>query len=150
MIIKYADNKEKEGLIDYFKHYNNPGIIKNRIECYIKHNKTLLAKENNKIIGVLQWHVKENPNAGVAEFEEIFVSKEHRGKGIGSQLVDYAIRDIKKHFISINIKPRKIFLFVSKDNNNARKLYEKHGFKFIAELNDLFSENKELFYCLDL
>ncbi len=151
MIIQVADNNDKEELINYFNHYKNEKIIKNRVESYLKYNKMIIAKENNKIVGVLQWHIKENPQSGVVEFEEIFVNKELRGKGIGSKLVDFAIKDVKEYFISNNLKSRKIFLFTNKNNIPARKLYEKYGFKFIAELNELFSDNeKEVFYCLSL
>lgn len=151
MIIQVADNNDKEELINYFNHYKNEKIIKNRVESYLKYNKMIIAKENNKIVGVLQWHIKENPQSGVVEFEEIFVNKELRGKGIGSKLVDFAIKDVKEYFISNNLKLRKIFLFTNKNNIPARKLYEKYGFKFIAELNELFSDNeKEAFYCLSL
>ncbi len=151
MIIQVADNNDKEELINYFNHYKNEKIIKNRVESYLKYNKMIIAKENNKIVGVLQWHIKENPQSGVVEFEEIFVNKELRGKGIGSKLVDFAIKDVKEYFISNNLKSRKIFLFTNKNNIPARKLYEKYGFKFIAELNELFSDNeKEAFYCLSL
>jgi len=151
MIIKSADNKDKKELLSYFRHYKNADMIKKRVECYMKHNFTILAKEDSQIVGMLQWYVKEDPNAGVAEFEEIFVNEKFRGRRVGSKLVEFAIKNVVEFFKSINIRSRKIFLFVSKDNIPAKRLYEKYGFKFIAELNDLFSDNKkEVFYSLDL
>lgn len=149
MIIKIANKTDQKGLIKYFQHYNKPVIINNRVKCYTTHNKTILALESNKILGMLQWHIKENPNAGVAEFEEIFVNPDARGGGIASELVSFAIKDIKQSFESLNIKPRKIFLFTNKNNMAARKLYEKFGFKFITDINNLFSDSEiETFYCL--
>ena len=149
MIIRIADKNDQKELIEYLKHYNKPDIINNRVKCYTTYNKTIIAVEDNNIIGMLQWYIKENPNAGVAEFEEIFVNPNARGKGIASELVSFAIKDIKQSFKSLNIKPRKIFLFTGKYNIAARKLYEKFSFKFIAELNDLFLDNEiETFYCL--
>jgi len=150
MVIITAKKGDKLALIEYFKHYSNDNFIKKRVECYLEHNSTIIAKENNKIIGMLQWYVKENPNSGVAEFEEVFVNKEERGKGIATKLVQKAIKEVNLFFKKNNIKPRKIFLFVSKNNKSARRLYESNGFKFIAELNNLFSEDNELFYCLNL
>jgi len=51
----------------------------------------------------------------------------------------------------IRIKPRKIFLFVGKNNKIARALYEKHGFKLVCEVGNLFSDKEiEGFYSLCL
>lgn len=101
-------------------------------------------------MGVLQWYIKENPSAGVVEFEELYVSENYRGKGIGSLIVKYAIQSAKNYFAKIDIKLRRIFLFVDKENKIARNIYEKHGFKFISELGDLFSDTGvELFCCLN-
>jgi ribosomal protein S18 acetylase RimI-like enzyme len=149
--ISLASRSDEKALAEWFKFYNKENIIRNRAECYTNHNFTVLAKENDKSVGVLQWYIKENPNAGVAEFEEIFVSWEHRGKGMGSMLVESAIKSVKAEFKKINVKPRKIFLFVAEDNLPARKLYEKYGFKKITNVADLFADKKdELFYSLDV
>ncbi len=149
--ITSASGKDQNQLINFFHHYGVEDIIQSRIECYLNHNFTIVAKDKNKIIGVLQWHIKENPSVGVAEFEEIYVSENYRNQKIGSLLVDYAIESVKNYFRKINIRPRKIFLFVSENNKNARGLYEKHNFKLISEIGSLFAESEmELFYCLDL
>ena len=151
MEIRKATSKDAEKLREFFKHYKNEEIINSRIECYLEHNSTIIAEENQDIAGAVQWYVKENPNAGVAELEEMFVTENYRKKGIASELLNYLIEDVKKFFSSRNIEPRKLYLFVSKDNQSARKLYEKHGFKMIAEVNDIFTDNQnEVFYCLDL
>jgi len=151
MEIRKATLKDAEKLREFFRHYKSEELIKNRVECYIKHNSTLIAVDNENIAGAVQWQVKENPNAGVAELEEMFVTENYRKQGIGSELLKYLIEDVKQFFSSKGIKPRKIYLFVSKNNPAARKLYEKHGFKPIAEVNDLFTDNRnEVFYCLAL
>ena len=146
-----ASKKDKKQLSSWFRHYKVRSIAQNRADCYLSHNFTVIVKDKEKIVGTLQWYVKEDPNAGVVEFEEVHVLENYRGKGIGSSMVKQAIQSVKSYFAKIDIKPRRIFLFVSKKNKIARSLYEKRGFKLIAELNDLFSENSvELFYCLDL
>jgi len=151
MEIRKAKRQDKARLIEHFKHYKNKKLIENRVNCYLEHNSTIIAEENNEIIGLAQWFVKENPNSGVAEIEEVFVNPNFRGKGIGSGLIDFIIEDIKDFFKANNIKLRKIFLFVSKNNVAARRLYEKFGFKQISELNDLFShKEQEVFYCLSI
>jgi len=151
MIISKATKKDRKELLNFFKHYKINDLAKKRVECYTNYASTIIAKEKDKIIGVLQWYVKEDPKAGVAEFEELFVKKEYRSRGIGLRLVEAGIKDVRSFFRKNNIKPRKIFLFISKSNIASRKLNKKLGFKFIAEVEDLFLDGEsELFYCLDL
>ncbi len=148
--VALALKSDSNQLADFFNHYRVTDIIKNRIECYLNHNFTIIVKDRDKIVGILQWYVKENPLAGVAEFEEIYVLEDYRNKKIGSMLVEHGIKSVVNYFKEIKIKPRKIFLFVSKENKNARALYEKYGFKPISEIGNLFSDQEvELFYCLD-
>lgn len=146
-----ASKKDSEQLLGFFRHYNNKTVGQNRVECYLSHNFTIVAKDRNKIVGILQWHVKEDPNAGTVEFEEIFILERYRGKGVGPVLIEYAIQSVKAYFTNLKIKPRKIFLFVAEKNKAARKLYQKHGFKLLADVGNLFSDTEtELLYCLNL
>lgn len=145
-----ATLKDKLLLKPFFRHYD-PKTAANRLDCYLTHNHTIVAKDDHQIVGILQWHIKEDPNLGVAEFEEVFVAKNFRGSGIGSKLVEFGIKEIVKHFLSIHKKPRQIYLFVSQNNPGARHLYEKFGFKKIANLKNLFSDSEnELFYSLKI
>jgi ribosomal protein S18 acetylase RimI-like enzyme len=144
-----ATEKDIEQLMGFFKHYGK--LSKKRAECYTSHNFKVVAKDGEKIVGVLQWCIKEEPDDGVVEFEEIFVSENYREKGIGSKLLEYSIQSVKNQFRRVGYKPRRIFLFVGKENSAARKLYEKQGFRFIAEVGNLFADNEiETFYCLEL
>ena len=148
--ISTANPKDRKKLIEWFMHYKIKKLIRQRVEIYTSYGFTTIAKDEKKIVGVLQWYVKENPNDGVAEFEEVFVLPDHRGRGIGSMLVSKSISIVKKYFKSLNIKPRKIFLFVGENNINARKLYERNGFRFVNNLGNLFSDNeKEAYYILE-
>ncbi len=149
--ISNATIKDRKQLINWFDFYGNQKLIAKRVDCYLDHNSTIIAKDKNKIVGILQWHVKENAAHGLAEIEEVLISESYRGQGIGSLLVLFAIDEIRTSFIKFNIKPRKIFLFVGKGNTIARKLYEKHGFRLINSIGYLFHDNaEELFYSLDL
>jgi len=149
--ITLATEKDKKQLLEYFKHYKVEEIIKKRIDSYLSHNFTVVAKDQDKIVGILQWYIKENPQAGVVEFEEVHVLDNYRGRGIGSSIVKFAIQSVRDYFKKIDINPRKIFLFVSKDHKAARALYEKYGFKFISDVDNLFSDNEiESFYSLNL
>jgi ribosomal protein S18 acetylase RimI-like enzyme len=121
------------------------------VDCYLGHNFTILAKDLDRIVGVLQWYLKEDPTAGIVEFEEYHVRAEYRGKGIGSRLVDYAIQSVKAYFRALGLQPRRIFLFVGSENRAARAVFEKFGFESVGEAQGLFFENEPLLiYCLRL
>lgn len=145
--IAIAAKSDSEQLLNWFKHYGVKELIKKRVDCYQQHNFTIVAKDQNKIVGVLQWHIKEDPNDGVVEIEEVFVSEKYRGQGIGSMLVEFAVNSIKIYFKKIKLKPKRTFLFVGEGNIAARGLYEKFGFKYVCSVGNLFSDNEaELFY----
>jgi ribosomal protein S18 acetylase RimI-like enzyme len=147
--IGLATVDDREAIAKYLEHYGNLAL--KRAECYTSHNFTVLAKDRVKLVGILQWYVKEDPNDGIIEFEEMHVLEDYRQRGIGSLLVEFAIQSVNDHFKMIQQKPQRIFLFVDKMNAAARKLYEKHGFKFVAELENLFNDNEiETIYILKL
>lgn len=149
--ISNATTNDRKQLINWFNFYGNQKLIKERVDCYLSHNSTIIAKDKNKIVGVLQWHVKESAAHGLAEIEEVLISESYRGKGTGSLLVSYAVDEIRNYFMELNNRPRKIFLFVGKGNTAARKLYEKHGFILISSIGYLFHDDvEELFYSLDI
>lgn len=61
--------------------------------------------------------------------KSIFVSPTHRGKGIGSRLMDFA----EKRIFS---ETKNVFLCVSDFNEGAMRLYLKRGYKVIGEIPD--------------
>ena len=135
----------------FFKHYKARDIIKKRVDCYLSHNFTVIAKDRKKIVGILQWYVKEDPKMGVVEFEEFYVLDNYRGRGVGSSLISSAIQSVKKYFTRNKVKPRKIFIFTNEENKVVRAILEKYGFKVVSTVGNLFFDNKtEVFYCLNL
>jgi ribosomal protein S18 acetylase RimI-like enzyme len=149
--IIFASAEDQDQLEQTFQHFNDKDIIKNRAECYLIHNNTILAKDKEKIIGKMLWYMKEDPNCGVAEFEELYVFEEYRKQGIGTELMRVSIESVQNHFKKLGIESRRIYLFVDENNKIARRLYEKFGFKYIANLGSLHSESEnDLFYMLDL
>jgi ribosomal protein S18 acetylase RimI-like enzyme len=145
MNIKIADLSEKNKLISFFKHYKNNQLAKKRLDYF----HTIIAKDKDKIVGMLQWQIKENPNLGVIEFEEMFILENYRNQGIGSKLLEFAIKSVKNYFKKLKIKPRKIYLFVDERNEAAINLYKKFGFVKKVNLGKLFSEknNEILLIC---
>ena len=141
----------KEILFDFLQEYKNEEVSSKRVECYLSHNFTVVAKAKDKIVGMLQWYLKEDPKHGLVEFEGVFIFEEYRGKKVGSLLIEFAIQSVKNYCREANIKPRRIYLFVTEDNKAARGLYEKFGFKNTSRVGNLFSDEKnDLLYVLRL
>lgn len=146
-----ATEMDRDDLSAYFKHYPVKAAVSDRVCCYTSHNFTVIAKLGPLIAGIVQWYVKENPAAGLVEFEEVYVKQEFRRRRIGYLLVEFAIRSVKFYFHKVGIQPRKIYLFLTRENRVARSLYEKLGFVFVSEAGHLFSDTEtDLLYALNL
>jgi len=151
MKICFATKKDTKLLREYFKFYNDAVYSAARIKYFLNYGKTIIAKEGSELVGLMQWHIKENPRHGLAELEEVFVHKDHRKKGIATKLINFAIASIRKEFAAKNIRARKVMLFVLEENLAAQKLYENAGFVKAANVGELFADGKnDLFYVLDL
>ncbi|MFA7676503.1 MAG: GNAT family N-acetyltransferase [Candidatus Shapirobacteria bacterium] len=149
--ISNATSKDADQLINFFSHFKIKDYIEKRIDAYLTCNHTIVAKDGEKIIGTIQWLIKEDPNLGVVEFEEINVLFAYQKQVIGSQLLTAAINSVKDYFIKNNLKLRKIYLFVSETNLAAQNFYKKFGFNQEAIITNLFSDSaNELFFVLDL
>jgi ribosomal protein S18 acetylase RimI-like enzyme len=62
--------------------------------------------------------LKENITSGEYYIQNICVNEKVRGRGVGSMLLDHAMRNNKVVWLHVNI-----------NNDGAKKLYEKKGFK---------------------
>ena len=71
--ISNATLKDKDQLKNFFSHYKIEDYIEKRVDSYFNFNHTIVAKDDAKIIGTIQWLIKEDPNLGVVEFEEVNV-----------------------------------------------------------------------------
>ena len=67
--------------------------------------------------------------AFVGYIQTVAVAPGHQGKGVGSNLIEHAEQKI------FAVSPN-VFLCVSSFNPNARRLYERLGYKFVGELTD--------------
>ena len=149
--ISEATSKDKDQLKNFFSHYKIKDYIEKRVDAYLTCNHTIVAKDAEKIIGTIQWLIKEDPNLGVVEFEEINVLMSYQKQGIGSQLLTAAINSTKEYFNQNSLILKKIYLFVSESNLAAQNFYKKFGFKEESKITNLFSNSaNELFYVLDL
>ena len=71
--------------------------------------------------------------AGSPYIKSIAVAEEHRGKGAGAALMDFAENLFRS-------EARHIFLCVSSFNTRARALYERRGYQAVGEFKDYVIE----------
>jgi GNAT superfamily N-acetyltransferase len=91
--------------------------------------------EEDKEIGIAIVYIIDNPNRGIkyGMLQEVMISPEHRGKGIGTQLIQKALDTAK------DAGCYKVLASSRFERENVHKLYErfgfvKHGFDFRLDL----------------
>jgi GNAT superfamily N-acetyltransferase len=84
----------------------------------------LIAKDDDKILAMVNLLFTESTALGskVALLEDMVVLSSSRGRGIGSQLIDYAISEAKKAGC------KRITLLTDIENTKAQSFYQKKGF----------------------
>ena len=87
--------------------------------------------------------VRDEDMKGYSELICIHSLCENWGKGYGSMMMEYILREIKTAGFN------KVMLWVFEENNSARKFYEKHGF-ILTEKSKKFCDTIEVMYCRDL
>ncbi|MDR1942786.1 MAG: GNAT family N-acetyltransferase [Endomicrobium sp.] len=87
-------------------------LIKSTLYRSLPNMRVFGIKKSGKLLGFMG--VSEN------EIESLFVDPEYFGKGIGKNLIVYAIRDLNLKKISVNEQNQKAFSF-----------YKKFGFKIV-------------------
>lgn len=83
-----------------------------------------MALKDSEIIGfaqIIEW------DASTAELDRIIIFPQHARKGVGTRLLHEALADQKQKGV------KKIIANAGKEENHARRFYEKNGFKQIKE-----------------
>ena len=80
---------------------------------------------------------------GYSEIICIHSLPDNWGRGYGSTMMEYILKDIKNAGFS------KVMLWVFKENMRARKFYEKHGF-VLTDKSKNFGNAIEVMYSKDL
>lgn len=133
-IVKMTEDDLRE--VSYLERecFSNPWSYDSFHSEFMKDDSFLfVAKEEKQIIGyiVINIIVDEGYILNVA------VSKEHRKKGIASELIEDAL------FLAKQKKLRFLSLEVRSSNIPAKKLYEKFGFAEVTVRKDYYSSPKE-------
>jgi len=74
---------------------------------------------------------QEESNPDIGEIHAIYLLEEYWGKGYGTQMLDYALTELK------NAGYREIHIWVLEKNHRARRFYEKHGFRLDEAKKDV-------------
>jgi ribosomal protein S18 acetylase RimI-like enzyme len=85
-----------------------------------------VARSGSEVVGFI---IVVMRGALIGYIQSICTAIEWRGKGVGSELMDFAEERIL-------CEASNVFLMVSSFNNGARRLYERRGYKVVGELKD--------------
>jgi ribosomal protein S18 acetylase RimI-like enzyme len=89
-------------------------------------SKFYLASEGDEILGFCQMA----PQGGEkAELERIVMFPGYTGRGFGSRLLEFAVKDQAREGMG------EIIVYAGKDERRARAFYEKNGFEFTGEVS---------------
>lgn len=145
----YSPARDRQALITLFKdnwYWLIPDTTIFSVETFLDQNTKLQGtnKDDNKI---LVYCVDNKPIGMVAYYDDsyyrgqlrfIVVDKEYRGKGYSKELMNYALNDMKKRGLS------KVRLLTRTNNDPARKLYLKLGFKELPPKGGYVEFEKDL------
>lgn len=100
-------------------------FTKKELEEIISNNSShlFIAKENEKLVGMLTVGCYVSPTGGKAWIEDVVVDANHRGKGCAKNLVEHAINFIKQKqipLLQLTSNPKRI---------EANHLYPQIGFE---------------------
>jgi GNAT superfamily N-acetyltransferase len=120
----YEDNVTKFGIPEeYVRHAFSEGNMLEAATSGKSH--FYLALENRcKILGFAQVIRR---NKSIVELDRILVFPENTRKWIGTQLLKRVLKDQKKE------KTNKIIVNTGKEEDHARRFYEKNGFQLVGE-----------------
>jgi ribosomal-protein-alanine N-acetyltransferase len=95
-----------------------------------------VAKEHNEVVGFIIGMKENYGKITVGHVVTIDVTPKHRRAGVGLQLLD----KLEQDFLGKNVKT--VYLEVRTDNQAARKLYAKKGYRELEPLEDYYAKGK--------
>jgi len=101
-------------------------VCEDLVNTYLsrKENAILLAEQRGQVVGLVSFSVRPNLYHGANSclIEELIVTGEARGRGVGSALVNEVIR------LASALDCAEISVSTMEDNERAIAFYNKHGF----------------------
>ncbi len=95
-----------------------------RADCQVTPERVIVAEVDGQVVGYACFSIDEE--RGVGSVSNNAVAVEHRGCGIGSRMHDR----ILDHFRSLGLRVAQVTTM--EQDEPARRMYERHGFREIA------------------
>lgn len=140
MLIRKPQCADREAYIAMAKDfYASPAVLENIPEENISRSfeeflggtpfgDAFIFEEEGKVIGygVLAYTYSQEAGGKVVWLEEIYVAKEYRGRGLGSEFIDFVLESIPAKRYRLETEP---------ENEAAARLYIRKGFELFEYVN---------------
>jgi|TARA_Y100000310_G_scaffold336578_1_gene421519 ribosomal protein S18 acetylase RimI-like enzyme len=149
MNLRKANLNDKEGIANVLKESYNIESPEEGEKVFeeerAKSYNYIVAKQDEKIVGIVTWLVHGLPKHQLIELDRIAVLPEFQGKGVAKELLNSLIKEAKEFFKKHNSKLRKLYLLCHADNERAHKFYTKMGFEHETTLKEHYYKDKDEF-----
>jgi len=140
MVIRKLEVRDREAYVAMAKDfYSSPAVLENIPEENITRSfleftggtpfgDAFIFEENGDIVGygVLAYTYSQEAGGKVVWLEEIYVCREHRGRGLGSEFIDFVLKNIPAKRYRLETEP---------ENEAAARLYIRKGFELFEYVN---------------
>ncbi|CAM2854254.1 GNAT family N-acetyltransferase [Slackia exigua] len=117
-------------------YYPTEEFLRRELERGISEDDCFLATDDGEAVGVV-WFQRRGAFRSFPYLHLIVVREDCQGRGFGRALMDFfeneILEDDGRRLVCTNA-----FLLVNKDNDFARSMYEKRGYREVTELDGLF------------
>lgn len=107
-------------------------------EALLNRLNTLVCMEGTHVLGSLSWDIRGGVEDGVIELVSMGVAEEFRRQGVGRALVQAMKESAIECFAAEGQHLRFIYLFMEKENQDARKFYGSVGFKEVCTIPAMY------------
>jgi ribosomal protein S18 acetylase RimI-like enzyme len=119
------------------------------VGCYLSSHRILVAKVDGVPKGACFWRIEGERHCGLGWVDNLWVEEDSRHIGLGERLLRAAIEDMRGFYSANGFRLRRVVLTTQVDRPDARRLYERVGFRLLARLDDLYDDGiEDLFYVL--
>lgn len=153
-VISVADDADIEELVQMYTH---PELKVTEEEaawyasCYHSYHRIFVARVDERLKGACTWRIEGERHCGLGWIDNLWVEPDSRMLGLGERLLRAAIDDMVRSYGSFGARLRRVVLTTQVERQDARRLYERMGFRQIARLGDLYDDGiEDLLYVLDV
>ena len=119
------------------------------VACYHSSHRVLVARADGRVRGACAWRIEGERHCGLGWVENLWVDEGCRGRGVGERLLRAAVDDMRAWYAEQGVELRRVVLTTQVDREEARRLYERVGFRCVAGLGDIYDDGiQDLFYVM--